>query len=90
MRPIDADGFRSTLKDKRDSFKKSHPNWQVLDLFISLLDKTKTLEVRAIEYARWVKSYTGLFECSKCGVNNHFGYSNYCPNCGRLMSGGDE
>ena len=90
MRPIDADGLRNTLKEKQASFKRGHPNWLVLDLFITLLDKADTLKMRPEEQARWVKSYTGLFECSKCGVNNHFGYSNYCPNCGRLMSGGDE
>ena len=33
---------------------------------------------------KWVNNTNGTYECSECGCKH--GRSNYCPNCGAMMS----
>lgn len=47
-----------------------------------------TIEAKPVRYGQWVRSPYWLFTCSACGVNDLFGLSSYCSNCGAKMSGG--
>ena len=41
-------------------------------------------DVAPVVHGRWLG-----YECSVCGVSSEYGSSNYCPNCGAKMDGGD-
>lgn len=49
-----------------------------------------TIEAKPVRHGRWLSSPFGLYACSVCGVNDLFGLSSYCPNCGAIMDGGAE
>ena len=47
-----------------------------------------TIEAEPVRHGNWVNSFVGMYACSKCGVNDRFGLSRYCHNCGARMDGG--
>ena len=49
-----------------------------------------TIEAEPVRHGNWVNSFVGMYACSKCGVNDRFGLSRYCPNSGARMDGGME
>lgn len=36
----------------------------------------------------WIENHNGTFTCDQCGCKHS--KSNYCPNCGARMEGGEE
>lgn len=53
-----------------------------------VIDSMPTIEAEPVRHGNWVNSFVGMYACSKCGVNDRFGLSRYCPNCGAKMDGG--
>lgn len=55
-----------------------------------LMEDAPTVDAVPVVHGRWVfRKNWDFFVCSQCS-NESSSYSNYCPNCGSLMDGGNE
>ena len=59
------------------------------DVVISDIKGMKAADVAPVRNARWKRYGKNLGECSECGEIVSV-RSNYCPNCGAKMDGGDS
>ena len=64
--------------------------------FLNLIEKTTTADVVEVKHGEWIvvgrtKGMSAILKCSYCGrVRKGHGRSNYCPDCGAKMDGGNE
>ena len=59
------------------------------DVVISDIKGMKAADVAQVVHGRWKRYGKNLGECSECGEIVSV-RSNYCPNCGKKMDGGDS
>ena len=62
------------------------------ETLVSDLRDMKTADVAPVQHARWLCVDTDteqFFLCNRCKKKEYW-ESNYCPNCGCLMDGGDD
>ena len=62
-------------------------------LIHALIDSVPAADVAPVRHGRWrlYSPLTDTFECDKCGyqvIDESF-RTNYCPNCGAKMDGGE-
>ena len=62
-------------------------------------DNGDAIEISHVRHGRWIDAYPDIEPnpmfmygiCSECGFEQGISkYSNYCPNCGAKMDGGDS
>ena len=61
-------------------------------LFLKAVEDAPTVDAVPVVHGRWEK-FGYDFCCSACGVyqcGHYIGMTNYCPNCGAKMDGGDD
>ena len=56
---------------------------------IDMIEDAPAADVTTVRHARWKRYGKNLGECSECGEIVSV-RSNYCPNCGAKMDGGNE
>lgn len=90
MRLIDADDFIAQTRELYNQagwgFRDIHYSQSAVEFNLSMMPT-----IDPVRYGRWVKmsDADGIFYgCSECG-EWHKEMSNYCPNCGAKMDGGD-
>ena len=87
---IDADAFRRELDDHYPFTKAEQSKHGMADIAKSavlfVLNKMPTIEPQQ-RTGKWTNNMNGTFTCDKCGCKHS--KSNYCPNCGAKMDGGD-
>ena len=68
-----------------------------------MVDKATTIEAESVKHGRWIVGGSCnhvphriknpekwvIYKCSECGYSNGRKQSNYCPNCGAKMEGGE-
>lgn len=63
-------------------------------LFLSMLNEAPAADVVEVKHGRWHWADDGHCKCSVCGqyavVKRVVVKTNYCPNCGAKMDGGDK
>ena len=59
------------------------------DVVISDIKGMKAADVTPVRHGRWKRYGKNLSECSECGEIVSV-RSNYCPNCGAKMDGGNQ
>lgn len=65
------------------------------DAFLELVDNAPTVDAVEVVHGRWEpyaiqpNGFVGSYRCAACG-NASINDSNYCPNCGAKMDGGNE
>lgn len=86
MRLIDADELRKQFEDRSlEDFTYLH--------FINAIDNAPTVEQPQGEWinreavSNTIFPFWERYECNQCHKFN--GYSNFCPNCGAKMKGGE-
>jgi rubrerythrin len=66
---------------------------------LAVIASQKTVDTVEVVHGRWVKKtedYVYYYACSECGepvLKSQWGhdfFSDYCPNCGAMMDGGNE
>jgi hypothetical protein len=73
----------------------------LMDAFEDALEDAQTADAVEVVHGRWIEDgyYGNPFVCSHCGregcysgdfMNKQYYYTNYCPNCGAKMDGGNE
>ena len=57
-----------------------------------LLDEIPAADVAPVVHGRWGDDGSGIIICSECGRGYNLipRYTNFCPNCGAKMDGGDS
>ena len=87
MRLIDVDEAKRRIIEFATG---CHPEVLTVDSIIMLLDKADTVDAVPVVHGRWVGvDYDLAYECSVCGYSTPCQLSNYCPNCGAKMDGGN-
>jgi uncharacterized paraquat-inducible protein A len=102
MRLIDADALIEQLFDKRERYADGHSVYEdavYIGIGKAVISANMAPTVDAVEvvHGRWVlqRYYGGVRKgmvarviCSECGYPNE--KTNYCPQCGTKMDGGEE
>ena len=62
------------------------------DVVISDIKGMKAADVAPVRHGRWIASHDEFCACSICKYPVYVGWNqtNYCPNCGAKMDGGDN
>lgn len=63
-----------------------------------VIDSIPSADVEPVRHGRWVESYKSnaaptlrsRWTCSWCGNVQTYGATDYCPNCGARMDGGEN
>ena len=57
----------------------------------AVIDNAPSADVAPVRHGRWVASHDEFCACSICKYPVYVGWNqtNYCPNCGAKMDGGD-
>ena len=78
---------------------KKMQNWNTKERLINCVEDAPTVDAEPVVHGRWIRHYdsTPLVDnlCSECRWvrltrPNALWNSNYCPNCGAKMDGGEE
>lgn len=93
MRLIDADALKRAMEEMLMSGKDAVESAYINEVVQIVIDEAPTIEAKPIVHARiketgFDECYCSWGECSICGADNMLS-SNYCPNCGAKMEGGD-
>ena len=58
----------------------------------AVIDNAPSADVAPVRHGRWVASHDEFCACSICKYPVYVGWNqtNYCPNCGAKMDGGDS
>lgn len=98
-RLIDADFFKAELIKWRDNdhHRKSRSlveRWvrkTGINVLIRALDAFPSVPYEPVRHGRWVYDGESLMgRCSECRQLSSWDGSNYCPNCGTKMDGGND
>ena len=91
---IERDALREILDGWRDAHADVYDvhGCGLLEDVICEVDAQTAADVAPVVHARWIDDGSGIIICQKCerGYNLHAKYTNYCPNCGAKMDGGDS
>lgn len=97
MRLVDADSVYSALHEMggchaTDEWAKGYD--EAIDAAIELLNDIPIIEAEDVKHGTWTNDAgnghkTKSVRCTLCGYYTIF-RSNYCPNCGAKMDGGNE
>lgn len=102
MRPIDADALKDRLQNLAYDDWNQGANTSWADAYrevAEMVDEQPTADVVPIRRGRWIhdgfdfphgNDWIHCSECGKRGINVPADLSNYCPNCGALMTEGAE
>ena len=62
------------------------------DVVISDIKGMKAADVAPVVHGRWIASHDEFYACSICKYPVYVGWNqtNYCPDCGAKMDGGNE
>ncbi len=64
---------------------------QTEDIFLDLVDSMPTIEAEPVRHGRRRSKGLAELECTICKyIDVSKRYSNYCPNCGNPMNGGEK
>ena len=93
-RLIDADALKDEILSWAVCIKKPHLLNREDTMF--MIDNAPTVDAVEVVHGRWEKRKLIVFDdemvgyrCSKCNTTWD-AETNYCPNCGAKMDGGDE
>ena len=69
----------------------NHPEHLMREDAIYVLDTIPAADVAPVRHGRWIASHDEFCQCSLCKypVYAAWNTTNYCPNCGAKMDGGD-
>ena len=99
MRLVDADEIRKkAVPHTRGDFGRYNSDIRKWAVLVGDIDDAPTVDAVEVVHGRWVEVDDGVligqgkhFECSECKLwAMPWRLSNYCPNCGAKMDGGDE
>lgn len=80
---------RQAVLNAYDAVQRKNGPWR----FETLIESVPAADVRPAVRGRWrwvgQDQWNDCYECSQCGKMNTDN-SNFCPNCGAYMRGGDE
>ena len=85
---------RKTALEDFERCNAENPNWTPQRVKTLLL-RQPAADVAEVVHGRWIWNEEGeidweqFYRCSNCGVKEYW-ESNYCPNCGAKMDGGDN
>lgn len=99
MRIIDAQAYCKELILERDYPNRSEEFKSAIEVAIADLGDIPTIEAEPVKHGEWVwDSDNDRYVCSRCnkepsgdcngGCVSHL--SDYCPNCGARMDGGEK
>ena len=103
MRAIDADAFKDYIRGACEEMKhlyKDNGAWakEITESFCKDIDEQPTIQPEP-KRGKWIKTarWGRVYYCDQCrnylyfdGVNAGRGSTNYCPNCGCRMDGGEQ
>lgn len=60
-------------------------------VLVTDIREMKSADVAPVRHGRWIASHDEFCACSICKYPVYAGWNqtNYCPNCGAMMDGGD-
>ena len=56
---------------------------------VKILNQCPTADVAPVRHGRWLHRKNGIAYCSECEIEAVEDGTEYCPNCGAKMDGGD-
>lgn len=87
-RYIDADVLMKLLHT--DDFGTPDERWKPESEFARMIEATPTADVAEVKRGHWKTYIYKIYTCDACGKTNGRHETNYCPNCGAKMDGGEE
>ncbi len=86
MKLIDGDALEHELISQRRYLNKD----QVLDVAY-IVNKAPAIDAMPVVTGSWESFDFGkTYRCTNCGFTTDFRLSNFCPECGAKMDGGNE
>ena len=93
-------GIEAFMQCYAEKEKELTPFWvkvatQALDMVLQFIKEMPTVDAVEVVHGEWGEIYTCHgerlwgYKCSRCEQDNP-NKSNYCPNCGAKMDGGNE
>ena len=92
-------GREAISEEIRKCYYKNPPNFSYGEGFDRGLDRAQraildapAADVVLVRHGRWIASHDEFCACSICKYPVYVGWNqtNYCPNCGAKMDGGDS
>ena len=98
MRLIDADYLQCRAAIIFNVNRATLGEESMLWRFRQIVDEAPTVQAELVKHGQWTfeapdPETGGLFmlaKCSECGWRNQTIKTNYCPNCGAKMDGGND
>ena len=81
---------REAVYEDFEKCNSENPKW-TSSRVKALIARQKTADVAPVRHGRWIASHDEFCACSICKYPVYVGWNqtNYCPNCGARMDGGD-